>query len=73
MIIEELRSVTIYLLERGDLVKKYSCTICSHIYDPASGDADSGIQPGTQFEQLPDSWVCPECGAMKEDFEPMDA
>ena len=53
-------------------MKKYRCTICSHIYDPAEGDPDTGIQPGTPFEKLPDSWRCPDCGSEKEDFEPME-
>jgi flavin reductase (DIM6/NTAB) family NADH-FMN oxidoreductase RutF len=47
---------------------KYYCTACGHIYDPAEGDPDSGIPPGTPFEDLPDSWVCPVCGAEKADF-----
>ena len=49
-------------------MKKYECSICGHIYDPKEGDPDSGIAPGTPFEQLPDDWTCPECGASKEDF-----
>lgn len=40
-------------------MKKYECTACGHIYDPAVGDPDSGIKPGTAFEDLPDDWVCP--------------
>ena len=52
--------------------KRYRCAICSHIYDPREGDPDSGIPPGTAFEDLPDSWVCPDCGATKSDFEPME-
>ena len=51
--------------------KKYVCQICSHIYDPALGDPDSGIAPGTRFEDIPEDWVCPECGATKADFEVM--
>lgn len=51
--------------------KKYRCTICDHVYDPAEGDPLSKIPPGTPFENLPDSWVCPDCGATKADFEPM--
>ncbi len=50
-------------------MKKYQCTVCQYIYDPAEGDPDSGIEPGTAFEDLPDDWVCPQCGASKEDFE----
>jgi len=53
-------------------MKKYKCQICGYVYDPAEGDPDSGIKPGTPFEALPDSWVCPVCGAEKSDFEPVD-
>ena len=53
-------------------MKRYRCLICSHIYDPAEGDPGSGIPAGTSFERLPDTWVCPDCGASKADFEPMD-
>lgn len=52
--------------------KQYRCTICSYVYDPAEGDPDSGIAPGTPFEDIPEDWVCPTCGAAKEDFEPLD-
>lgn len=48
---------------------KYKCTVCGYIYDPELGDEDSGIKPGTPFEELPDYWVCPVCGASKSDFE----
>ncbi len=48
---------------------KYVCTICGYIYDPAKGDPDNGVAPGTPFASLPDSWVCPECGAEKSAFE----
>lgn len=48
---------------------KYVCNICSYVYDPELGDPDAGIEPGTKFEDLPDEWVCPECGAIKEQFE----
>ena len=51
---------------------KYECTICGYIYDPENGDPDSGVEPGTPFEQLPDDWVCPECGADKDAFEKVD-
>ena len=50
-------------------MKKYVCQICGYVYDPETGDADGGIAPGTAFEDLPDNWVCPVCGAMKADFE----
>jgi rubredoxin len=54
------------------VVKKYRCAVCSHEYDPEKGDPDSGVAPGTPFESLPDDWFCPECGAAKSEFEPMD-
>lgn len=50
-------------------MKKYKCSVCGYIYDPAMGDADGGIAPGTAFEVIPDDWVCPVCGASKEEFE----
>ena len=51
---------------------KYVCSICSYVYDPEQGDPDAGIEPGTKFEDLPDDWVCPECGAIKDQFEKME-
>jgi rubredoxin len=50
-------------------MKKYRCNVCGYIYDEALGDPDSGIQPGTKFEDLPDDWACPVCGVTKTDFE----
>ncbi len=51
---------------------KYECDVCGYIYDPAKGDPDSGIEPGTSFESLPDEWVCPLCFVGKEDFSPVN-
>ena len=53
-------------------MKQYKCSICGHIYDPAEGDPDSGIGPGTAFEEIPNDWTCPICGVGKEDFTPTD-
>jgi rubredoxin len=53
-------------------MKKYECRICGYIYDPDVGDPDNGVQPGTAFEDLPKTWVCPECGAGKDQFEPVE-
>ena len=50
-------------------MKIYVCSICQYKYDPAKGDPDSGVAPGTPFEKLPDDWVCPMCGVEKEMFE----
>ena len=51
-------------------MKKYTCNICGYVYDPAVGDPENGINPGTAFEKLPDDWTCPVCGASKSDFSP---
>ncbi len=53
-------------------MKKYRCIPCGYIYDPALGDPDSGITPGTAFEELPDDWRCPICFAGKDEFEPIE-
>ena len=53
-------------------MKKYQCSICGYIYDPAKGDPANGVKPGTAFEDLPDSWVCPICGGGKDSFTPID-
>lgn len=47
---------------------KYVCAVCDHVYDPAVGDPDAGIPAGTRFEDLPENWVCPVCGAAKSAF-----
>ncbi len=51
---------------------KWECQVCGWVYDEAVGDPDGGIEPGTKFEDIPDDWVCPMCGASKEDFEQID-
>jgi len=53
-------------------MQKYRCVVCNYIYDPAVGDPDGGIEPGTPFEKIPDAWVCPICGADKTQFEKAD-
>ncbi|HEG43517.1 MAG TPA: rubredoxin [Phycisphaerales bacterium] len=53
-------------------MKKYECTLCGWVYDPAIGDPDNGVEPGTAFEDVPEDWVCPGCGAGKEDFEVLE-
>jgi rubredoxin len=50
-------------------MKKYICNVCQWVYDPEVGDPDSGIAPGTAFEDIPDEWACPLCGVTKEDFD----
>ncbi len=50
-------------------MQKYRCIVCGYIYDPELGDPDGGVKPGMAFEQLPNDWVCPICGAAKSEFE----
>ena len=51
---------------------KYVCGICGYVYDPKIGDPDNGVEPGTPFEELPEDWTCPVCGASKDLFEKQD-
>ena len=53
-------------------MKKWRCVVCNYVYDPADGDPDNGVLPGTAFENLPEDWVCPLCGAGKDEFEAVD-
>lgn len=55
---------------KGMAMKRYVCNVCGYVYDPAKGDPDNGIAPGTAFADLPDDWVCPVCGAGKDEFYP---
>ena len=56
--------------QQGDRkMEHYVCQICGYVYDPEKGDPENDIAPGTKFEDLPDDWVCPICGAGKDDFE----
>ncbi len=57
--------------KREEIVKvpKYECTVCGYVYDPEIGDPDSGIKPGTPFEEIPDDWVCPICEVTKDEFK----
>lgn len=48
---------------------KYVCTVCGYEYNPEDGDPENGVNPGTSFDDIPDDWECPICGASKEDFE----
>lgn len=52
--------------------QRWHCDSCGYIYDVAEGDPDGGIPPGTEFEDIPDTWFCPVCGARKRDFTPYD-
>ena len=49
-------------------MEKYICEACEYIYDPALGDPENGVAPVTKWEDVPEDWVCPECGADKSCF-----
>ena len=51
---------------------KWECRVCGYVYDPARGDEDNGVKPGTAFEKVPDDWMCPACGAGKDLFDKLD-
>ncbi|MBT3176293.1 MAG: rubredoxin [Desulfobacula sp.] len=52
-------------------MEKYEC-VCGYVYDPADGDPDNGVEPGTSFTDLPGEWVCPICGASQDNFKKLD-
>jgi len=53
-------------------LQRWICESCGFIYDPEEGDPDGGIPPGTAFDDIPDTWLCPVCGARKRDFVPYE-
>lgn len=52
--------------------RKFICSACGYVFDEALGDPDSGIQPGTRWEDIPEDWLCPECGVDKSYFDLME-
>lgn len=53
-------------------MKKFVCALCGYAYDVKAGDPDNGIEPETEFMEIPSDWVCPLCGASKEDFDEVE-
>lgn len=53
-------------------MRKFQCNICGFVYDESEGDLTHGIKPGTRWEDIPEDWVCPECGVAKADFEMLE-
>ncbi len=53
-------------------MNKYVCDICGYVYDEALGDPDNNVAPGTKWEDVPEDWECPVCGAPKDDFSPVE-
>ena len=50
-------------------MEKWVCQVCGYVYDPKKGDSANGVKAGTKFEDIPEDWVCPDCGASKSEFE----
>jgi rubredoxin len=48
--------------------RKYKCKTCGHVYDEELGDPRQGVAPGTRWEDVPEDWCCPKCGAVKSMF-----
>jgi rubredoxin len=75
VLVEDIRSRTSLLEQQAKAASessgKYGCTICSYVYDPAKGDPDGGIPPGTPFERIPEDWICPICRVPKKMFKPV--
>ncbi len=53
-------------------MQSYVCEICNYVYNPETGDEDTGIAPGTAFKDIPEGWLCPICGAEKDQFSPVE-
>jgi rubredoxin len=60
------------ILIQGGCTMKYVCDICGYIYDPEAGEPDSGVAPGTEWENVPDDFLCPLCGVGKDQFSPVE-
>jgi rubredoxin len=56
-------------ITRRASMEQWECLVCGYIYDPGEGDSYQGVEPGTAFEDLPDDWLCPDCGVGREMFE----
>ena len=54
------------------MAAKYECSVCGYVYDPEKGDPEGSIAPGTPFEELPEDWQCPVCGASKDEFQKLE-
>jgi rubredoxin len=56
-------------LKGDNNMERWVCVVCGYVYDPNDGDPDNGVEPGTSFEEIPDSWLCPLCSVGKDQFE----
>ena len=66
------RSIAFAPVSAGAATQKWMCESCGFIYDPAVGDEEAGVAPGTPFDDIPDAWFCPVCGARQRDFAPLE-
>lgn len=65
-----MRSLPVYIdRQQGVEMKSYMCVICGYVYEEEKGRPEDGIPPGTRWEDVPENWKCPDCGAAKSDFE----
>ena len=65
----KIRTKAKFKSDRRINMEKYVCSVCGYVYDPAVGDPDNGVEPGTAWEDVPEEWVCPLCGVGKDSFE----
>ena len=70
---EKDRKAYYHIIVTEENMQKYVCDVCGYVYDPEAGDPDAGVNPGTDFANLPQDWVCPLCGAAKDNFSPASA
>lgn len=70
--LDDVQVMRTHCKKEGGNMQKYECSVCGYVYDPALGDPDSDIPPGTAFKDLPDDWYCPDCGAEKDMFDPYE-
>jgi len=66
-----VKNYSVYFISKEEFMQTWMCLICGWVYDEEAGAPEEGIPPGTKWEDVPPNWVCPECGARKEDFEMM--
>jgi rubredoxin len=66
--VKSLKERNNFIFKRWNM-EKWKCTVCGYVYDPEYGDPDGGVAAGTAFENIPDGWTCPVCGATKDQFE----
>ncbi|GLQ91741.1 hypothetical protein GCM10007901_06910 [Dyella acidisoli] len=69
MLFTSIQRVLMNQVSTDTTLRKWMCVVCGFIYDEAAGLPEEGLEPGTRWEDVPDTWTCPDCGATKSDFE----